>query len=318
MDTLTLFDLTSRPDDLLIFKKKDPNDVRFGDIVQIESYAYRKANFVILGCPQDFGVMRSKEREGARQAPNEIRRAFYKLPVPETLSQGQLLDIGDTIVQGGLEQIHHRHSDIVEQILRDGKILIVLGGGGDIAYPDCKGLQKVFPNILVFNFDAQFDVRTDESLNSYTSYRRLLEEKIISPDNFFEVGSQPFSNAHFYQKYLNEKNVAVFPLESLRRYGIDKRLEEVIRHRIAPQAIFWGIDMNCVRASDAPGVSSPSPIGFASEEICQIASIAGKRNRTRVLEISEVNPMFDLDARTSKLAALMMAYFIRAKSAFET
>ncbi|MCS6990078.1 MAG: formimidoylglutamase [Chloroherpetonaceae bacterium] len=316
MDTLTLFDLTYRPDETLFFKKNDPNDVRFGEVVKTDIRFYRRAKFVILGSPQDEGVRRNGGRVGARKAPDEIRRAFYKLPVPDTISEGDVLDIGDTLVQGSLEQIHERQRQVVEQLLRDEKIVIVLGGGNDIAYPDCKALQAVFSNVMAFNLDAHFDVRADEPRNSGTPYRQLLEENVLLPQFFFEIGSQPFANSVAYQRYLTQKGVAVYPLEATRRYGIDKRFEEIIRRNAAPNAIFWGIDMDSVRASDAPGVSAPSPIGFTAEEICHIASIAGKRKRSKLLEITEVNPDYDIDGRTAKLAALIVAYFIREKATF--
>ncbi len=317
MDTLTLFDLTYRPDESLFFKRNDPNDVRFGEMVKIDIRFYRKAKFVILGVPQDEGVKRNRGREGARHAPDEIRRAFYKLPVPDTISDGDVLDIGNVLVQGSLEQIHERLCQVVEQLLRDEKIVIVFGGGNDISYPDCKAMRHVFSEVMAFNVDAHFDVRADVPCNSGTPYRQLLEEGILSPEYFFEIGSQPFSNSATYQRYLTDKGVAIYPLESIRRYGIDKRFEEIIRRNTAPRAIFWGIDMDSVRASDAPGVSAPSPIGFTAEEICHIAGIAGKRKRSKLLEITEVNPDYDIDGRTAKLAALITAYFIREKLTFE-
>lgn len=317
MDALKLFDLTYRPDDTLFFQKKDSNDIRFGEVVKTDIRFYRRARFVIVGVPQDEGVKRNKGREGARRAPDEIRRALYKLPVPDTISENDVFDLGNTLIQGSLEQIHERHCQVVEQLLRDEKVVIVFGGGNDISYPDCKALHRVFSEVMAFNLDAHFDVRADASCNSGTPYRQLLEERLLSPEYFFEIGSQPFANSATYQTYLMEKGVTIYPLESIRRYGIERRFEDVIRHRSAPRAIFWGIDMDSVRASDAPGVSAPSPIGFSAEEICHIAGIAGKRKRSKLLEITEVNPDYDIDGRTAKLAALITAYFIREKSTFE-
>ena len=59
-----------------------------------------------------------------------------------------------------------------------------------------------------------------------------------------------------------------------------------------------------VCAADAPGVSAPNPTGMRGEELCQIAAFAGAHPRTRVLEFSEVNPPYDIDLRTCRLAAV--------------
>ena len=62
--------------------------------------------------------------------------------------------------------------------------------------------------------------------------------------------------------------------------------------------IFWGFDMDSVRESDAPGVSSPCPVGFTAEDALSIAGAAGKESRTKIFEISEVNPAHDINGRT--------------------
>ncbi|GAB1431359.1 hypothetical protein MASR2M18_21940 [Ignavibacteria bacterium] len=51
-------------------------------------------------------------------------------------------------------------------------------------------------------------------------------------------------------------------------------------------------------------------LGFTAEEICRAAYIAGKNPAVRLIDIVEVNPNFDADNRTAKLAAIMMAQFI--------
>ena len=58
-----------------------------------------------------------------------------------------------------------------------------------------------------------------------------------------------------------------------------------------------------VHAAEAPGVSDPSPMGLTAKEVCEIADVAARDPRTRILEISEVNPAFDRDGITAKLAA---------------
>jgi formiminoglutamase len=307
---MPFFKKTIRPDLELFFKKNDENDRRLGEAVLYREKEYAEAKVVLLGCPQDEGVRRNGGRIGAKLAPTEIRRAFYKLPLYEKVS---LFDAGDTLIQKTLEKTHDTHTEIVDEILRDGKILVVLGGGNDISYPDCKGLQKNFKDILAFNIDAHFDVRADEPANSGTPYRQLLEEKILSPKNFFEIASQRHSNSIVYEKYLRKKGVQIKRLDALREKGVEKTLLKLLEEKA--DALFWGMDMDAVRSADAPGVSAPSPVGLTAEEAIQIATLAGEDKRSRLFEITEVNPLFDIDAHTAKLAALLMWHFLRSASA---
>jgi formiminoglutamase len=90
-------------------------------------------------------------------------------------------------------------------------------------------------------------------------------------------------------------------------------LEQILAERTCP-AIFWGIDLDVVRAADSPGVSAPNPTGLTAEEIVQVAGIAGRDPRTRVFEISELNPSYDLDLRSSRLAAILIWTFLAYRS----
>ncbi len=298
---------TKRPDPSLFFKRGDPHDVRLGELVRSDEAAYGGAQIVILGCPQDEGVRRNHGRPGAALAPDEIRRCLYRLTVA-TLEDLLITDLGNTAIQATLEETHARHQAVVQQILRDGKTLVTLGGGNDISYPDCAALAQVATDVLAFNVDAHFDVRADVPRNSGTPYRQLIEEGYIRPDRFYEMGHQPFANSPVYAHYLRERGVHVFSLAELRRIGLVQAFHGALE--TAAQAIFWGLDLDAVRAADAPGVSAPTPIGLTGDELCQIATLAGADPRTRIIEFSEVNPQFDIDRRTCRLTATAIWHFL--------
>ncbi len=306
---MNIFDLTSRPETILFFKSLDPNDKKLGDIAAHLKEDYAKSRFVILGCPQDEGVRRNNGRVGAAEAPDRIRQAFYRISAPSGMKPGQLFDAGNIQIGQTLEETHENHSRVVAHIINDGKSAIVLGGGNDISYPDCQALFQKHKKFLAVNIDSHFDVREINQRNSGTPYRQLLEEKIISPKSFIELASQPFANSEVYADYLKKKKVTVINLEQLRKKGVEKTLIAILKASKIP-AIFWGIDMDSVRSADAPGVSASYPTGLTAEEILSIAVLAGKDKRGTILEISEVNPKYDIDNRTCKLAALLMIKFI--------
>ncbi len=302
--------LVARPSETLFFKRNDRFDVRLGEIVSFNSSDYLEAEVVILGCPQDDGVIRNYGRSGAAAAPDEIRRAFYRLT--NFGINAKIFDLGNTVVQATLEETHDVQTTIVRQLVRDGKKVISLGGGNDLAYPDCKALSLETENILAFNIDQHFDVRADEIRNSGTPYRQLLAEKLIEPDNFYEIGYQEHANSPVYFEYLQRLGVHTISLEEFRQIG-DFSLEIFKLQNDRP--LFWGFDVDVVRASDAPGVSAPSPIGLMADEFCDLAALAGLQPNTRIIEFTEVNPNFDSDGRTAKLVAIAMHRFCAALAA---
>jgi formiminoglutamase len=303
---MNIFEMSTRPDSTLLFRRADPNDIRLGEVVKTAPEDYAACDYVLLGLPQDEGVRRNKGRVGAKDAPDAIRGCFYKLVEIEGI---KLFDLGNTIIQNSLEETHEQHREIVRQILRDGKKLLVLGGGNDTSYSDCSALAlETEGDILGFNIDAHFDVRDDYPRNSGTPYRQLLEEGYLKGENFYEIAYQPFANSLTYQRYLLEKSVVAYDMAHVQEVGIDKLLLNILNHHQG--AVFWGIDMDVVKAGDAPGVSAPNAAGLTAAEFISIAKLAGQEQRSRIFEITEVNPTYDIDERTCRLAAAGLWYFM--------
>jgi len=309
-----IFELASRPTPDCFFRRNDKNDPRLGEIVLSEEKDYEASDIVILGCPQDEGVRRNGGRVGSAAAPNAVREQFYKL-TPMGIKR-RLFDLGDVNVTGTLENVHEAHSLVVQQVLRDGKRLIVLGGGNDISYPDGRAMAEVFgPDAwIALNIDSHLDVRDDQPRNSGTPYRQLLEEKLLLPAYFYEVAYQTHFASPIYYSYLKELGVNRISLEVLRsRETADVEIKERIRQKFINQSTslntFFGFDIDAVRSSDAPGTSAPSPLGLRADDFITLVKYAASLSNTKIIEFSEVNPNFDIDNRTTKLVAIGMHRF---------
>jgi len=311
----TMFDIflnTTRPKQDLFFCKNDVNDVRLGEIVSSSFENFESAAVVILGCPQAEGVRRNNGRLGAELAPDAIRTQFYKL-TPFGIS-AKIFDLGDTLIQEALEETHDLHTKIVEQVLRDGKKIIVLGGGNDVSYADGYAAANVCgrKNWLALNIDAHFDVRADLPRNSGTPYRQLLDEQYLMPENLYEIGYQSQAASQVYFDYLKKLGVNIISLEESQISSLKSQIQEKLSIFNSQFSTFWGFDVDSVRASDAPGVSAPSPIGLTANEFLNLSNLAGTLPQTKIIEFTEVNPNFDIDNRTAKLVAIAMHRFLSA------
>ena len=308
------FDLTLRPDESVFFSRNDVNDPRLGEIVRHTPDHYDRADIVILGCPQDEGVRRNGGRIGAADAPLAIRKQFYKLTTMNI--RKRIFDLGDVKLANTLEATHDTMTEIVKAVLRDGKRLIVLGGGNDISYADGKAMSEVFGRDwwIGVNIDAHLDVRLSEERNSGTPYRQLLDEELLLPKHFYEVGYQSHFTSPIYYDYIRKLGVNRISLELVRsRAQADIELRENIRNTFIGHSsslnTFFGFDMDVVRSADAPGTSAPSPLGLRAGEFIQLVKYAASLANTKLIEFSEVNPKFDQDDRTAKLVAIGMHRF---------
>jgi formiminoglutamase len=286
----------------LFFSRGDAMDPRMGDRVRRRIEDYPEAQVVLVGCPQDEGVRRNRGRVGAAEAPAGIRRALYRYPVSEAHEGLRLLDLGDIAFGDSLEDTHARLNRVVRQCLVDGRKVVILGGGNDISFPDCSALAAEVASVLAFNIDRHLDVRADTPCNSGTPYRQLLEGGWLRPDSFHEVGINSFANSLPYRRYVEELGVGVHYLDELRRDGVGATVAAIVAASPA-QGLFFGFDLDVVRAAEAPGVSDASPMGLTAKEVCEIADVAARDPRTRVIELTEVNPTYDRDNITCKLAA---------------
>jgi len=289
-------------DPALFYRRDDPNDPRLGELALRGPERLGEAAVALVGCPQDEGVRRNRGRVGAAQAPAEIRRALYRYPVSEAHQGLCLVDLGDIRAGAALEETHDRLHAVVRHCLGRGLKVVVLGGGNDISYPDCSALAAEVASVLAFNVDRHLDVRADPVRNSGTPYRQLLEEGFLKPGGFHEVGINSFANSLAYRRYLEDLGVGIHYLADLRARGVGAAVRALAAASPA-DGIFFGFDMDVVAAAEAPGVSDPSPMGLTAKEICEIADVAAQDPRTRVVEISEVNPTYDRDGITCKLAA---------------
>ena len=114
-----------------------------------------------------------------------------------------------------------------------------------------------------------------------------------------------------YYDHIRELGVHRVSLELLRsRFGADDELREQIKQNFinhsSSVSTFFGFDLDVVRASDAPGVSFPSPLGLRAGEFIQLVKYAASLANTKLIEFSEVNPLYDADDRTTKLVAIGM------------
>lgn len=307
----------------LFFSKNDPSDPRMGDLVGKGSDEITEhTHIAIIGVPQEFGVARNGGRVGAAQAPDAIRAMFYRLTPydllrQQSIPQGAVVDLGNIRCEGELEEIHDRLTEVVAVVCRRGLVPLVLGGGHDITYAAASGVHAVHGTLGLINFDAHLDVRPPNPLrNSGTSFRMLIEEGTLAAERFVEFGIQSFANARAHVEWLQGKGGTIIPLDVVRQTGFACALADAYQVAGAGEGLVYGtLDMDGVRAADAPGVSATMPDGFAASELLETAWLLGSSKETVAIDIVEVNPQFDRDNQTAKLAAHAMMRFIAGREA---
>lgn len=312
--------LLSEPPDSVFFSRNDESDPRMGDVVRRGKENYSAGVQVgIVGVPEDEGVKRNRGRVGAKEAPNEVRKALYKF-TPFIVSKGKqiaggtVFDFGNVKVGATLEETHERVQTVIEGLVGNNILPIVIGGGHDISYPCFLGFSKKAAAAGAINLDTHLSFRKPHPhRNNGTAFRQILDlpHSPLSPMNFVDIGAQSFANAKDHYEELVDRGSTVFTLHEVQHERIEKILD--LAYEISTsttERLYVSFDLDVVRSSDSPGVSASYPTGLTSEDILKAAHFAGLHQKTKCIDIAEVNPKYDTDGRTSKLAALIIMHFM--------
>lgn len=306
----------------VMFRSNDPDDLRIGDVVvpvlDIPSDAAKVC--VLIGVPQDIGVERNGGRSGAAAGPEAIRRALSRLTINgmhEQLASGRLViaDAGDIDADGKtLEQIHDEQHDVVSEVLRNGYLPIILGGGHDCAWPTIRAMESAGNPYGVINIDAHADVRPlkEGRAHSGSPFHQLLSlnEPHLLPGGFAEFGLQHHSVAASHLAFVREHGMQVWMLDEIRDHETGYAWGQAWEASAASQRVYVSLDMDAFTSAYAPGVSAPAVDGFAPQEVAAFLRHAARSGSLAAFDVVELNPRFDLDGRTAKLAALMIAEVI--------
>ena len=263
----------------------------------------------VLGYACDEGVRRNQGRVGAAGGPDAIRRMLGKLPnhLPEA---NQLWDAGTVFCKdGNLEQAQKDLAGKVALLLNSGALPIVLGGGHDMAYGHFHGILQSSPGpakIGIINFDAHFDLRdTSNGNNSGTPFYQLGMEAASGNTAFDYLCLGIRLDGNDRQLYETAANLGVHYIERE-----DFNIQELTTVQMVLLAfiekvdgLYVTIDLDGFSSAYAPGVSSPSPMGFAPDIVWESLKIIVDSGKLISLDVAELNPDYDIDHHTARLAA---------------
>ncbi|MGD9640417.1 MAG: formimidoylglutamase [Synergistaceae bacterium] len=310
----------------LFYSRNDPKDRRLGELVHRgKMSSVRDSDVVIIGVPEDRGILANKGRAGAAKGPDDVRRRLYKLTpgFNMDLDRIRVIDAGNISTKGlTLEEVHLALQEAVADVVSRGGIPLVIGGGHDLTYPGLAGLVRGAglkkDSLGLINVDSHLDVRTDENgINSGTSFYRALTQlpnKALSGSAFVEFGIQELYNSPYYYNWVKKQGGSVLTLKEVSERVMESFIQALSIVSKKGRTVALSLDIDAVRSTEAPGASASNPSGLKAPELDKIAYLAGRSPQIRYLDIMEVSPPLDQDHRTASLAASSIFWFLRGLS----
>ena len=296
------------PDDLLLHQIIQPLDMTH-DLYTGEGTNHR----ALLGFACDEGVRRNFGRTGSRKAPEWIKKVSAGLAIHFDTKEQLVYDAGTVLCPGSnLEAAQRMLGEKVAHLMHQGIQPIVLGGGHETAFGHFIGLKTFIPaheTIGIINLDAHFDLRSfEQGPHSGSPFRQIAE---LDPDKFhyLPIGIRPESNIPSLFAYLQEHRQDYIGL--LEVCGAMESVKQKIQS-FCDQVdhVYLTIDMDCFPAAYAPGVSASAPSGMTPYQVIEIIKTLLASNKMISADIVEVNPDYDIDDRTVKLAAELIFHLL--------
>lgn len=271
----------------------------------------------LLGFSCDIGVANNKGRVGAAKGPDTIRQALANMAWHH---KAHVHDGGTVTAAQNLVDAQQEFADQVTARVNRNEFVIGLGGGHEIGWASYLGLYQARINkrIGIINIDAHFDLRKPSpEPSSGTPFWQVSQHCQQNQQNFHYtcLGVAPSANTVALFKRAEALGVAYIQ-------DLDCHMENVIPQltKFLEQidVLYLTICLDAFPASAAPGVSAPSVIGVEVKFVLALLSWLAEQQHYfgyywAIADIAEMNPTYDIDNRTAKLAARLVDEIIGVK-----
>ena len=275
---------------------------RFADAVA----TYDEARIALFGVPYD---RTCSFRGGSRFAPRAIREASfnfetYMMDHQRDIRDVPVADLGDTPTYGASTEMVEGVTKMASEVVRAGKIPIVVGGEHSLA----PAVVRAFPkDIGVIGIDAHLDFR-DQYMNDKWSHacsaRRIADH--VGVEHVVYMGVRSYSQEE--REDLERLGLTYVSVFDIHERGISAATEHALK-AINRDKIYLTIDIDGIDPAYAPAVGNPEPFGLAP---LQVKNVIGKLAPHLVgMDLNEVSPAWDF-GQTPLLAARLIREAIMA------
>lgn len=276
------------------------------------------AGVALIGFASDAGVARNQGRIGAAAGPRAMRKALANLAWHR---RGPAFDAGDVRCHGdALESAQESLGKRLERLLEAGHFPIVLGGGHEVAYGSWLGLAQHLgkqhpesaseaPKIGIINFDAHFDLRDPSHVHSSgTPFAQIAEQCQTRgwPFRYACLGISRAANTRALFARAEALDVLVREDHEIQAGTLDAIGHDLEAFIAGCDAIYLTFDLDVLPAAEAPGVSAPAARGVSLALLEPLIGVVRDSGKLRLADLAELNPDFDIDSRTARIAARLI------------
>ena len=289
----------------------------------------------IVGVPMDLGA----GRRGVDMGPSALRIAgiserlreighvvFDDGDIPVKVPESQEIDNPKLKYLPEIVRVSTILSHKIEGIMEQGEFPLVLGGDHSIAMGTISGLssyaRKHELRFGVIWVDAHADMNTRETSPSGNihgmPFAAVLGEGVtelttiggdfrkVDPQNAVLIGVRNIDRAE--KEIVKKTGIKYYTMADIDKYGAHRIIGKVLKEfKENVDLLHVSFDIDSVDPSVAAGVGTPSPGGLSYREAHLIMETIADCECMSSLEVTEVNPIFDIRNQSAEFATEIIA-----------
>jgi arginase family enzyme len=216
----------------------------------------------------------------------------------------KILDVGNILTHSTNDiQNNQQIKASMKTIFENSSVpVLVIGGDHSITFPELSALKN-HGKLGIIWIDAHRDLLDELDRSKFShgcSLRRLIDSKIVLPENILLIGTRYFTKSE--SEFVINNNIAEIPMVALEDSSDPHSIIKDAILRLASQVdnMSLSLDIDVVDPSAAPGTGTPVAGGMSSNLLLNI--ISDFPVPLRSVDIVEVSPPLDTNARiTTKL-----------------
>jgi formiminoglutamase len=211
-----------------------------------------------------------------------------------------------------VEQIDAKVSFVVHQIIKSGKIPIIIGGGHNNAYGNLKGLALAKgQSINAINIDAHTDFRPEEGRHSGNGFSYAYSEGFLN--QYFVLGlHENYTSEQVFKTIKKLKTIDYQTFESIKLRKATKLSEAATQALEFVSDNYFGIELDCDAIKNIPS-SAQTPSGFSVNDARRLVRTFAQHQQASYLHICEAAPKSKDSKKVGKLITYLITDFIAAK-----
>lgn len=303
-----------------------PGEQKLGEKIALLSswrnLSKSQALFVLIGLQEDMGVQANQGLAGSATAFPAFLKSFLNiqetnsLPGSKFILGGYLKITSENSIKElsslrkKVEQIDEIVFPLVEEIIRNGKIPVVIGGGHNNAFPILKGSSLARKHsVNAINIDAHSDFRQTEGRHSGNGFRYAYEQGFLKKYALLglheaynqqmvvtELKSNPDFQVNFWEDIFLRENLSWADA-----------LKNALQH-VDSGPFGVELDLDCIENTLS---SALSPIGITGTLTMKTLYVCGKNNNAIYLHLPEGIAERE-DGLTSATIGKLLSYLVQA------